>query len=77
MSDMQASLGLGEERPATGEDGSIAGPEISLALLDTTARPVRRGAAPQAPRLRQGGIHRRPARGAEARGLREGRTFPR
>ena len=48
MSDMQESLGLGEERPATGEDGSIARVlEISLALLDTTARPVRRGQHPK------------------------------
>ncbi len=48
MSDVQEPLGLGEERPATGEDALIARVlEISLALLDTTARPVRRGQHPK------------------------------
>ena len=80
MSDMQEPLGLGEERPEDGRGwldragpGDLPGP----ARHDGAARPPR--AAPQAPRLRQGGIHRpaRPARGAEARGAPRGPDLPR
>ncbi|MEJ7636502.1 MAG: catalase family protein [Singulisphaera sp.] len=79
MSDMQEWLGLGEERPTTGEEGLIARVlAISLALLDTTARPVRRGQHPKhhgcvrAEFIVQHDLPEELRHGV----LREGRTFP-
>ncbi len=79
MSDMQESLGLGEERPEEGEDRSIARiTEISLALLDTAARPVRRGQHPKHHGCVRAEFIVPPDLPDELRHgvLREGRTFP-
>lgn len=79
MSDMQGSLGFGEERPATGEDGLIARIlELSLALLDTTAKPVRRGQHPKHHGCVRAEFIVQPDLPEELRHgvLREGRTVP-
>jgi hypothetical protein len=72
-------LGPGEERPEQGEDGSIARvSEISLALLDTTVPPVRRGQHPKHHGCVRAEFIVPPDLPDELRHgvLREGRTFP-
>lgn len=79
MGDMQETLGLGEERPATGEDATIARIlAIALALFDTTARPVRRGQHPKHHGCIRAEFVVEPDLPEELRHgvLREGRTFP-
>src|SRR3954463_3490540 len=79
MSAMQESLGLGEERPATGENRMIERVlAVSLALLDTTTRPVRRGQHPKHHGCVGAEFIVQPDLPEELRHgvLREGRTFP-